>query len=322
MFAKVVLSVPGSPPDNTQLLGAGEPFTMRDDPFQDVDDLVLHESGAGIFYWKVNGVPTTLPLDTSIKYSPNYSPLFDGDHAIVRDCSVVDVNVAIGGATAVEGTQGGIRLVFPVTLEHPWLQPISVNYSSSPTGATPATPGTDYTDVSGTLTFIPGEVQKRIVVNVQADAIDEVDETMRVVLSNATGNGLITKASGKGVIVDDDPHPSGLRRLRLGSAVIYPGVLGERTARIPVTITPKPVAATTFTYTTQVVSGGARSRWDFRPTSGTVTMAANQAFAELLVPVMGNDVAEGVMTFRVVATPVTANVAVARSATVTILAAG
>ena len=48
-------------------------------------------------------------------------------------------------------------------------------------------PGADYTNTSGTLTFVAGETRKAVDVQVLADSHDEGSETMTLALSNATG---------------------------------------------------------------------------------------------------------------------------------------
>ena len=53
----------------------------------------------------------------------------------------------------------------------------------------------DYLATSGTLTFMPGETRKTVVVEVLADRHDEGEETMTLVLSRATGvdrRGILT----------------------------------------------------------------------------------------------------------------------------------
>src|SRR5436305_3514348 len=66
-----------------------------------------------------------------------------------------------------------------------------------------ATSGSDYTAVTGTLTFAPGETAKSIDVTVRGDTTPENNETFFVNLKNASGATLI-KPSAFAVIDDDD----------------------------------------------------------------------------------------------------------------------
>ena len=71
------------------------------------------------------------------------------------------------------------------------------------TGGT-AIDGVDFVGVpSGTVTFQPGETSKQVPVSILGDALDEVEETFFITLSNAT-NVAILDGSGEGRIIDDD----------------------------------------------------------------------------------------------------------------------
>ena len=76
-------------------------------------------------------------------------------------------------------------------------------------GASPATAGEDYTAVSGTLTFAPGETSKTVSVRIIDETLfEQAQELFRAVLSNPSG---ATIAAGEGQllfgIVNGDPLP-------------------------------------------------------------------------------------------------------------------
>ena len=83
--------------------------------------------------------------------------------------------------------EGG-TLVFQVTLSPPASGPVTVAYATadgpSPNGALASE---DYTAVSGTLTFKPGEREKTVEVEVPDDALGEGAEMLMLGLSDATG---------------------------------------------------------------------------------------------------------------------------------------
>ena len=61
----------------------------------------------------------------------------------------------------------------------------------------------------GTLTFAAGETSKTIEVTVTGDDLDEVDETVLVVLSAPTNSSIESgKGTGTGTITDDDDPPT------------------------------------------------------------------------------------------------------------------
>ena len=67
--------------------------------------------------------------------------------------------------------------------------------------------GSDYVGTIGTVTFLPGEVSKTIVVNVLGDVVSEADETLLVNLSGAV-NATLSDSQGLGTIQNNDSVPA------------------------------------------------------------------------------------------------------------------
>jgi hypothetical protein len=90
--------------------------------------------------------------------------------------------------------------------------PVAVGYAT--TDGTAAA-GSDYTAVSGTLAFAPGEATKTFTVPVTSDFGVEADETFQVALSNATGGANVGSPAGATVTIANDdavaagPTPDG-----------------------------------------------------------------------------------------------------------------
>ena len=74
--------------------------------------------------------------------------------------------------------------VFTVTLNKVTTGTVFVDYT---TVDITAQENTDYTPVTGTLTFTPGTVSQTITVPIIEDTLDEMGETLKVVLSNVEG---------------------------------------------------------------------------------------------------------------------------------------
>jgi hypothetical protein len=89
---------------------------------------------------------------------------------------------------------------FTVTLNLPSTTPVTVAYA---TASGTATSGSDFTPVSGTLTFAPGQTSQTVLVPILNDTLVSPTETFTLNLSNATG-ATITGAQGTGTIYDDD----------------------------------------------------------------------------------------------------------------------
>ena len=82
----------------------------------------------------------------------------------------------------------------------------------------PATAGSDFTPVSGTLTFAQGEIRKEVQVPILDDDVEDSGETFYFVLSNPQGAslrwGLFTSSEShmrvKVVILNDEAQLDGL----------------------------------------------------------------------------------------------------------------
>ena len=113
-----------------------------------------------------------------------------------RAVSVADARVAEGADATVD---------FAVTLSRAASEAVTVDYATSD-GTAKA--GVDYTAVSGTLTFAPGETEKTVSVSVLDDSHDEGEETFTLTLSNvAGGNAYLEDATATGTIENSDPMP-------------------------------------------------------------------------------------------------------------------
>ncbi len=110
-----------------------------------------------------------------------------GTGTIVSD----EVTIAAADAREVEGDLPSILMV-PVRLPNAFSTPVSVTYA---TADGTARAGLDYAAASGSLTFAPGETEKRVRVTLLGDAVAETDESFFLRLSDAV-NGEIAISEG------------------------------------------------------------------------------------------------------------------------------
>jgi hypothetical protein len=96
------------------------------------------------------------------------------------------------------GGSGTLTALLTVTLSAPSTQPVTVNCATADGSATA---GKDYTPVSGTLTFAPGQTQLTIAIPVLNDSAADGDETFTVLLS---GPGGATLARAKATVTLHD----------------------------------------------------------------------------------------------------------------------
>ncbi|HEX8651582.1 MAG TPA: Calx-beta domain-containing protein [Pyrinomonadaceae bacterium] len=123
-------------------------------------------------------------------------------------CTITDndlpPSMTISNVTVAEPDTGVAMTTFTVKLSAVSGQNVSVNYVTANGTSSPATADTDYTAVpENTLTFLPGETIKRVVVQVKGDLVKEANETFFVNLSGAL-NATIADPQGLGTILNDD----------------------------------------------------------------------------------------------------------------------
>ncbi len=109
----------------------------------------------------------------------------------------------INDASITEGDNGTSQLSFTVKLSQAASGPVTVNYSTA-NGS--ATAGSDYSALSGTLTFAAGETTKTIIVPITGDTTVESNEAFTVNLAAASG-ATIVDGSAVGTIVNNDSAP-------------------------------------------------------------------------------------------------------------------
>ena len=116
-------------------------------------------------------------------------------------------------ARAQEGVDTAID--FAVALSRASTRAVTVDYA---TAEGSAMAGEDYRRTAGTLTFLPGDIEKTVSVPLLDDAKDENEETFTLVLSNAAGAHLV-RARATGTISNDGDAMPRAWLLRFGRTV-------------------------------------------------------------------------------------------------------
>ena len=112
--------------------------------------------------------------------------------------------VSVNNTAAIEGQ----AMVFDMYLNGVPASEATVDYSLSAPGANPADLTNDLTSVRGTLTFGPTVTVLQVTVQTTDDAIDEVNETFTLTLSNPQGLTLDADPTATGTIYDNDLPPT------------------------------------------------------------------------------------------------------------------
>jgi hypothetical protein len=159
-----------------------------------------------------------------------------------------------------------------------------------------ATAGSDYTAVSGTLTFGPGETSKNIAIPIINDNLFETgDETFTLTLSNPIGGAVLTAPSAGTISISDNdlkPNISVAPTTRIAE-----GNSGTQNVAVNVTLSTPSVQTVTVDYATSNDSAVAGS--DYVASSGTVTIPAGSTSATINVPINGDNTVELTETFNV-----------------------
>lgn len=219
------------------------------------------------------------------------------------------VNVAVGNVTASEGDSGTTSFDFPVSLSTASVVTVTVAYATSDGTAD----SSDYTPVSGVLTFLPGETNKVVSVLVNGDTTYENDESFFLNLSSPT-NGVITDGQGTGTILNDDAVPN----ISIADVSQSEGNTGVNAMNFTVSLDRASQVPITVDYATAdgtaTVAGN-----DYLATSGTLIFNAGETNKTIAVSVLGDDLNELDETFYVNLTNATVGVIANAQAIGTIL---
>ena len=153
-----------------------------------------------------------------------------------------------------------------------------------------ATAPADYTSASGTLDFAAGDTSETIIVTVQGDALDELDETLGVHLSNPL-EATIADADAVGTILDDDQTPT----LSATGGTVSEGHAGSRPLTFTVALSAASGRSVTVNYST--ADGTAQAPGDYTATTGALTFAPGQTSRTVDVSVIGDTLDENNETF-------------------------
>ena len=188
----------------------------------------------------------------TVQFSPTTYNAGEGDGSAL-------INVALGGTTSA------------FTIE--------VDYATTISGT--ATADSDYTALSGTLIFTPGETGQSFPLAILGDTLDEVGETVVLTLSNPVS---ATLGVGGDVatltIVDDDAPPT----VQFSSSAYSVSESGG-TATITATLSAASSLPITVTYATS--DGNATAGSDYTAISGTLAFAPSdisQTFSVSILP--------------------------------------
>jgi ELWxxDGT repeat protein len=230
-----------------------------------------------------NNESFTLALSAST--GPSFADA-SGTATIVDD----DTTVSIADASVTEGNTGTATITFTVSTADAAgnKAPFTIDYATAAGGTDPATPGVDYVETSGQLSFPAGVKSKTFTVTVNSDLIDEPAEHFLVHLSNSTGP-VIFDADATGTINDNDTAS-----VTVNSVTVTEGNSGTTNAVFTVSInTPYYRDFTVDWATGPPLTGTAAAEGvDYLGGSGQLTFPAGTTSRTVTVSVVGDTLDE------------------------------
>ncbi len=276
-------------------------------------------ANSGSDYTSTSGTLTFLPGETSKSIAVTVNGdvqnelaetwvvnLTNQVHAVLSDSQGVGTitnddplpALSLADVKTTEGNTGTKNLNFIVGLSAASGRIVTVQYAALPGTATP---GSDYTAASGTLTFNPGQISKTVSIVIAGDTLPEADETLLVSLSSASG-AVLLDGEAVGTIQNDDTS------LSIGDATLVEGDTGVASVTFTVSLS----AAVGFEVLANyaAANGTASAGSDFVTASGTLAFSPGQTSQTVTVLVLNDLLDESAETVLVnLSSPVSALVA-------------
>jgi CSLREA domain-containing protein len=225
---------------------------------------------------------TTGSFQVNAGYAASPLATFDLTNLAQPTLSVNDVTFT--------GADSLVQQGFTVTLSAASASPVTVHYQ---TADGTAIAGEDYTAVSGTLTFDPGQTEKSIPVTILPDSVQENTEQFFLNLDSASSNAVIADAQGVGTIPNDDAEPT----FAIDDVTQAEGNSGTSAFTFTITRTGDTALSSTVNYTTN--NGSALSASDYVANAGSMTFLPNETTKQVSVVVNGDTTFENTETFTV-----------------------
>jgi hypothetical protein len=207
-------------------------------------------------------------------------------------------SLSVGDVTLPESDLGATA-TFAVSLSAASGRTVTVDYATTDGTADVS----DYTGVSGTITFNPGETSKNVEVAITGDGSTELDETFTFDLSNES-NATLADSQAVGTIVNDDAPVD----VNVSNASITEGTGSTKRMLFTVSLTGPRGVDVTVDYAT--TDGTALQPDDYVAKSGTLTLSAGETSKTVGVTIKGDSVDEPDETFTLeLSNPVNATIA-------------
>ncbi len=183
-------------------------------------------------------VPEADEMFSVVLSNPVNGTIADGTGEItILDDDNTGIGLTVGDVGVTEGNAGITVAAVPLSLDIPALSTISVTVDTVDGSATTA--DTDYTALSQTIIFAPGEQFKTVDVSILGDTDIESTEALTLVASNPSAGMVLLDDTGDITVTNDD-FPAGTVALTVGDVSVVEGDVGTVTANVDLTLDTAP----------------------------------------------------------------------------------
>ena len=242
-----------------------------------------NDAGTNWFEVALGGSHTFTTTGSDLRWR---AVLYTTDPAVTPLVDSLSISYQTGVAMSMSATyrvsEGAGTATITVTLGAASTVTVTADYATS--DGTAET-GTDYTAISGTVTFTPGTTEQTFTVLITNDTRDENDETVLLTLSDPTNASITGTNPATLTIVDDDDPPT----VRFISGA-YTVDEGAGTATINVILSAASGLTVTVDYATS--NGTAAAGSDYTAASGTLTFSPDVISRDFTIAIIDDGESE------------------------------
>jgi hemoglobin-like flavoprotein len=256
-------------------------------------DAATDASGNASFTFTVPTASVTGTVFTATATNPNHST--SEFSACTSAAAVVTPGVIQFGGNFASVFENSGSVVVTVTRTGGSSGTVTVAYATSDGGgSTGATSPADYTQTSGTLTFLNGDTSKTVTIPIIDDSVSEEQKFFSFHLSNPTGGATLGNQTSMQMTILDNDAPT----MSINDVQVTEGNSGTTDAVFTVSLQ-RPYFADAHVDFATLATGTATSGTDYQPASGTLTFLKGETTKTITVKINGDAIQEPNETFTV-----------------------
>ncbi|KAA9339171.1 T9SS type A sorting domain-containing protein [Hymenobacter busanensis] len=197
------------------------------------------------------------------------------------------VAFAANSGTIAEGNTGTTNYTFTLSVSPTPTAPGTVEVAVDANNST-ATPGTDFTFATQTVTFAAGQATQTVTVAVTGDTQPEADETVRLLIRNAAGSLVLGSPATHDLFITNDDGPAPTINFVSGTGSLNEGDTGTSTYTINVALSGSAPSANLTVPVTVVAAGSTADAADYTLGTTSLSFQAGQSRQNATVTITVN----------------------------------